>query len=230
MNLFKSILALSLIAFIPFGLMIWVRTHQTTGFAGIELIAYPLIFGGLGIAIVYVTKKYFLNEPLSDFNTTNGSLLTDIYWGIILTAIYFALFFIERRTLSHILQMNANQELLDLILEMRGDPFILFMFFGPVLWIGVALYEELIRVFMLTSMWKWSENQFWIIVVIVISASVMGLVHWHQGSYGIVTISIKGLVSGYYFLRKRRLLPLIIAHALYDGLQVAMFLLTYPEH
>ena len=229
MHKLKSIIALSTVVFIPFGLMIWIRNHQSTGFATTELIVYPLLFGGLSIAILLLIKKYFLKEKLSDFNLGQVTWYNDLTWGILLTIIYFTLFFLERLTLSNILQFNSNMELLGLMLDMRENPILLFIWFGPVLWIGIALYEELIRVFLLTSLWKWSETITWEISVIFISALIIGLTHWSQGSYGIVTIGIKSLVSGYFFYRKRRLMPLVYAHILYDGLQVAMLLLTYPE-
>jgi membrane protease YdiL (CAAX protease family) len=115
------------------------------------------------------------------------------------------------------------------MLDMREKPILLILWFGPVLWIGIALYEELIRVFILTSLWKWSNNIIWITKVIVFTSILIGLTHWSQGSYGIVTIAIKSLVTGIFFYKKRRLMPLVYAHVLYDGLQVAMLLLTYPE-
>lgn len=229
MNKLKSIIALSIVVFIPFGLMIWFRIHQSTGFASTELIVYPLLFGGLSIAMLLFIKKYFLKEQFSDFNSGKATWYKDLSWGIFLAIIYFVLFFLERFTLSNILQFNSNMELLGLMLDMRENPILLFIWFGPVLWIGIALYEELIRVFILTSLWKWSRTYTWAICVVFISALIIGLTHWSQGSYGIVTIGIKSLVSGYFFYRKRRLMPLIYAHILYDGLQVALLLLTYPE-
>ncbi len=229
MNKLKSIIALSIVVFIPFGLMIWIRMHQSTGFASTELIVYPLLFGGLNIAMLLLIKKYFLKEKFSDFNSGKATWYNDLSWGIFLAIIYFALFFLERFTLSNILQFNSNIELLGLMLDMRENPILLFIWFGPVLWIGIALYEELIRIFILTSLWKWSRTFTWAISVILISALIIGLTHWNQGSYGMVTIGIKSLVSGYFFYRKRRLMPLVYGHVLYDGLQVAMLLLTYPE-
>ncbi|MEN8187515.1 MAG: hypothetical protein ABFR05_10345, partial [Bacteroidota bacterium] len=157
MKTVKTIISLSIIVFIPFGLMIWYRNHQTTGFASNELILYPLLFGGGSILLLYLVKKYFLKEELSDFNSGRGSIAKDIFWGLILTAMYFILFYIERATLSNILTFRSNQELLGLMLDMRKDPLLLILWFGPVLWIGIALYEELIRVFMLTSLWKFSN-------------------------------------------------------------------------
>lgn len=229
MNKLKSFIALSIIVFIPFGLMLWVRNHQSTGFASIELIIYPLLFGGLSIAILFLIKKYFLKDKLSDFNSGQGKWYKDLAWGLLLTILYFILFYLERLTLSNILQFNSNMELLGLMLDMRENPILLFIWFGPVLWIGIALYEELIRIFILTSLWKWSKSIVWGISVILISALIIGLAHWSQGSYGMITIGIKSLVSGYFFYRKRRLMPLVYAHVLYDGLQVAMLLLTFPE-
>ena len=203
--------------------------HQVSGYAGTELIAYPLLFGGASLIIIALTKKYFLREKMSDFNSGKGTWINDILWGLGLTVIYFVLFFAERATLAELLQFRSNEELLGLMLDMREDPILLILFFGPVLWIGVALYEEVIRVFLLTQMWKWSSNLDWAIIVIIISSVIIGLAHWHQGPYGIVTIGIKSLVAGYFFYRKKRLMPLVYAHVLYDGLQMAALLLTYTE-
>ncbi len=229
MSKLKSIIALTIVVFIPFGLMIWIRLHQSTGFASKELILYPLLFGGASILITILLKKFFLKERLSDFNSDSGKWYTDLGWGILLTLIYFTLFFIFRFTLSNVLNFNSNTELLQLMLDMRENPILLFLWFGPVLWIGIAFFEELIRAFILTSLWKWSKKMLWISFVIVFAAILVGLAHWSQGSYGIVTIAIKSIVSGIFYYNKRRLMPLVYAHVLYDGLQVAMLLLTYPE-
>ena len=129
MNKLKSIIALSIIVFIPFGLMVWIRNHQSTGFASIELITYPLLFGGLSIALLVWIKKYFLKEKLSDFNSGAGKWTTDIAWGLLLTIIYFILFYLGRLTLSGILQFNPNMELLGLMLDMRESPILLFLWF-----------------------------------------------------------------------------------------------------
>jgi membrane protease YdiL (CAAX protease family) len=118
--------------------------------------------------------------------------------------------------------------MLNLMLDMRNNTLWVILWFGPVLWIGIALYEELIRVFLLTSLWKWSQNRYWVAGVIVFSGLLIGLAHWPQGSYGMVTIGIKSIVAGIFYFKIRRLFPLVLAHALYDGLQVGQLLLTYP--
>jgi membrane protease YdiL (CAAX protease family) len=229
MKSLKTLVALAIMVFIPFGMMILFRNHQSSGFATIELIAYPLLFGGGSIVVLYFLKKYFLKEPLSDFNSGKGNWKTDILWGFALVTVYFILFYIERLTLINYLSFNSNTELLGLMLDMRENPWLLALWFGPVLWIGIALYEELIRVFILTSLWKFSNQILWTIAVIIISSAIIGLAHWSQGSYGIVTIGIKSMVAGFFFYKYRRLLPLVIAHVLYDGIQVALLLITYPH-
>ena len=215
--------------FIPFGLVIWMRIHQTSGFASTELIAYPLLFGGGSIVVLYFLKKYFLKESLADFNSGKGNWKTDILLGLALVTVYFILFYVEWLTLRNWLTFNSNTELLDLMLDMRERPWLLVIWFGPVLWIGIALYEELIRVFILTSLWKFSNHILWTIAVIIIASSIIGLTHWSQGSYGMVTIGIKSMMSGFFFYKYRRLFPLVIAHVLYDGIQVALLLITYPH-
>jgi len=229
MKFYRTLLALTIIVFIPFGIMIWIRNHQSTGFASIELIQYPLLFGGLSIAVLYFLKKYFLKEELKDFNSGEGNWYTDILWGVALAVVYFVLFYLERATLTGWLNFVPNMEMLDLMLSMRENPLLLVLWFGPVLWIGIALYEELVRVFILTSLWKFSENHLWVFFVMLFASSLIGLAHWSQGSYGIVTIAIKSMVACFFFYKYRRLLPLVIAHVLYDGIQVALLLLTYPR-
>jgi membrane protease YdiL (CAAX protease family) len=228
MDKIKSIIILSIIVFIPFLLMIWFRNHQSTGFISIELILYPLSFGGISIIIIYLSKKYFLKENLNDFNSQKGNILKDIVWGFGLTALYFILFYVEKLTLTDWLIFTPNYELINLMIDMREKPILLVLWFGPVLWIGIALYEELIRVYILSSLWKFNKSKIWVFTVIILTSILIGFTHMSQGSYGIVTISLKSLIACFFFYRFRRLLPLIIAHALYDGLQVASLLISFP--
>jgi len=225
----KRLFALMIVAGVPASLMIWYRTHQSTGFASIELIVYPLVFGGLGIVVIWLLMRFYLRESLSSLNSGDGGFATDLLWGVALTAVYFALFFVARFTLSDLLAFTPNRELLGLMLDMRKEPWMVVLWFGPVLWIGVALYEELVRTFLLSELWSFSGNKLWIAAVILIAAAVVGLTHWSQGPYGIVTIAIKSIVIGAFYFYRRRLFPLVIAHVLYDGLQVGALLLTYPR-
>ncbi|MCF8381380.1 MAG: CPBP family intramembrane metalloprotease [Bacteroidales bacterium] len=112
---------------------------------------------------------------------------------------------------------------------MRENSLLLILWFIPVLWIEIALYEELKRVFLLTNLWKFSKSTPWIIIALILTSAIIALAHWSQGSYGIVTIALKSMVACIHFYKYKRLLPLVIAHALYDGIQVAMLLISYPH-
>ena len=225
----RRVVALLIVVGLPASLMIWYRAHQSTGFASIELIVYPLVFGSLGIAVIWLLKRFYLGESLYSLNSGEGSLVGDIFWGIALTMVYFVLFFAARYTLSDLLAFTPNRELLGLMLDMREKPWMVVLWFGPVLWIGISLYEELVRTFLLSDLWSFSENKLWISTVVLFAAVVVGTTHWSQGPYGIVTIATKSIVIGAFYFHRRRLLPLVIAHVLYDGLQVGTLLLTYPR-
>jgi len=229
MSKFKNLLTLFILVFIPSVSMIWYRYNQPTDFVSRELILYPLLFGGGSIIVMVLLKKYFLKESLKEFNSGRGHLVKDWMWALGLTLVYFVLFYLERMTLMGVLEFLSNEELLGLMLDMREKPVLILLWFFPVLWIGIALYEELIRVFMLTSLWKFSSNKIWTYMVILLTSLLIGFTHWSQGSYGIVTITIKSIVACLFFYKYRRLAPLVIAHALYDGIQVALLLITYPH-
>jgi membrane protease YdiL (CAAX protease family) len=225
----RHALAVLLLGLLPTVLAVWHRSRESSGFAGLELLTYPLIFGTLGIALLLAAQRQFIRRPLRELSPGAGRLALDMAWGLALTALYFLLFFLARATLMGALEFRPNQEMLGLMLDLREHTWMVLTWFGPVLWIGIALFEELLRVFLLTRLWSLSCRWVWIAISIGIVALMMGLAHWSQGPYGVVTISIKGILIGAWFYRYRRLLPLVIAHALYDGLQVGMLLLTYPR-
>ena len=88
----KNLFALVIIVFIPFALMLWYRTRESSVFASKELILYPLLFGGGSILILWALKKYLLKESFKEFNSGKGFIVKDWLWALALTAIYFLLF------------------------------------------------------------------------------------------------------------------------------------------
>jgi hypothetical protein len=128
----RRLIALFVVAGAPALLMIWYRMHQSTGFASIELIVYPLVFGSLGIAVIWLLKHFYLGESLSSLSSGEGGLVADVLWGIALTMVYFVLFFAARYILSDLLAFTPNRELLGLMLDMRENPWMVILWFGPV--------------------------------------------------------------------------------------------------
>ncbi len=228
----RNIISIS-IAILPINLiMIWYRLTQTESFTTSDMIIYPMIFGGVTIILILLLNKYVVLDTFrSTFNKGNGTWYWDILSGLILTAISFILFFIEKQTLMMWLPNNnpASKEVVNVLIDIANKPILLIIWFIPVLWIGIALFEELSRIFLLKCLWNISENKKWIIVAILLTSILIGTVHLYQGIAGVISILVKSIVFCLFYYKYRRLLPLIIAHALYDGLQFAYLIVQLRQ-
>jgi len=93
----RNILAVS-IAILPINvIMIWYRLTQTDNFTTIDMIVYPLIFGGLISILIFLLNKYLIKDTFAEtFNSGKGAWYKDILVGSGLTVIYFVMFFFER--------------------------------------------------------------------------------------------------------------------------------------
>ena len=228
----KNILAIS-IAILPINfIMIWYRLTQTENFSTTDMTVYPLLFGGGTILLILLLNKYLLKETFKEsFNSGKGTWYLDILVGIGLTVVYFGLFFLSRATLYQWIPNNnpPNTELIDTMIDLANSPLLMVIWFGPVLWIGIALFEELSRTFMLKCLWNVNDNKNWQIVAIILTSALIGTAHLYQGLAGIISIGFQSLIAGFYFYKYRRLLPLIIAHGLYDGLQFLFFVIQFRQ-
>ena len=228
----RNILAIC-IGILPINIiMIWYRLTQTENFTTTDMTVYPLLFGGGSIILILVLNKYLIKDTFKEtFNSGKGTWYWDILIGIGLTALYFAMFFIERATLYQWIPNRnpPNTELIDVMVDLANNPLLMVIWFGPVLWIGIALFEELSRVFLLKTMWNMNDNKDWHILAIFLASTLIGVLHLYQGTAGIISIGLKSLVISFYFYKYRRLLPLIISHALYDGFQFAFFIIQFQR-
>jgi membrane protease YdiL (CAAX protease family) len=223
----KNVLAIC-IGILPVNVfMIWYRLTQTDAFTTSDMLVYPLVIGGGNILLILALNKFLLLNKIKDFNSGKGKWYTDILIGLLLTTIYFLLLFIERSTLMGLLPQGQppSQEIVNLMTELARNPVLLVIWLGPVVWIGVALFEEIARTFFLNCMWRFSNERFWQIFSIFFVSLLTGLIHLYQGWFGIISIGIQGIVIGFYYHKYRRLLPLIISHALYDSIQIITFVL-----
>ena len=212
--------------------MIWYRLTQTENFSTIDMTVYPLLFGGGTILLILLLNKYLIKYTFKEtFNSGQGIWFRDILVGIGLTVIYFGLFFLSRATIYQWIPNNSppNTELIDTMIDLANSPLLMIIWFGPVLWIGVSLFEELSRTFLLKCLWNINDNINWQIFAIILASSLIGIVHLYQGPAGIISIGVQSLVAGFYFYKYRRLFPLIIAHGLYDGIQFAFFVIQFQN-
>jgi len=222
---FKPLLAVC-IGILPVNLiMIWYRLTYAESFTITDMLLYPLIIGGGNILLILALNRYLLKEKLGEFNPGKGSWYLDFTAAFVLTAVYFLLMFIERSLLSGILPQGKpqSQEVIELMTGLAQNPVLLAIWLGPVAWIGVALFEEISRVFFMNCLWKLGNHLVWSVVVIIIVAVFAGIVHFYQGPIGIISVGIQGLVAGLFYFKFRRIWPLIISHALFDSIQILMF-------
>jgi membrane protease YdiL (CAAX protease family) len=210
--------------------MIWYRLTQTENFTTFDMTVYPLLFGGGTSLLILTLNKYLIQDSFAEtFNSGDGRWYSDILIGIGLTLIYFVMFFVERATLYLWIPNNnpPNNELINAMIDLANNPVLMIIWFGPVLWVGIALFEELSRTFLLKCLWNLKENTNWHLLAIFLASSLIGVVHLYQGTAGIISIGLKSVVVSFYFYKYRRLLPLIISHAFYDGLQLAFFVAQF---
>ncbi len=224
----RNILAIC-IAILPInGYMIWYRLTQTEAFTTADMLGYPLVIGGLSIVLILALNKYLVQSTFSEtFNSGQKGPMWDLLTGIGITIVYFVMFFLERATIYQWFpnRNQNNEELFNVVVDLANDPLMLIIWFGPVLWIGIALFEEISRVFLLKCLWNISDNKQWEIIVIILTSALIGFVHIYQGTAGAITIGLKSLVACYFFYKYRRLKPLILSHVLYDGLQLAVLVI-----
>lgn len=95
------------------------------------------------------------------------------------------------------------------------------VWFGPVVWLRAALYEEFSRVFLLSRLWQIWPNLTGRIAVVLVSATLFGLGHTYQGATGALGTAVIGMILGVHYMARGRVLPLIIAHGIYDTLVLA---------
>ena len=228
----RNILAISL-AILPINfIMIWYRLTQTENFSTTDMTVYPLLFGGSTIILILFLNKYLIKDTFKEtFNSGQGTWYWDIVIGIGLTIIYFTMFFIERATLYQWIPNNnpPNTELINAMIDLANNPMLMIIWFGPVLWIGIALFEELSRTFFLKCLWNIKNNKNWHFSAILLASILIGASHLYQGTAGIISIGLKSVIASLYFYKYRRLLPLIISHGLYDGMQFAFFVVQFHQ-
>ena len=102
------------------------------------------------------------------------------------------------------------------------DPWLLALWLGPTVWIGVALFEELARAFLLRRLWQAWAGRAGRVAAILIVSTLTGVAHAYQGPAAAVLIGLQGLLLGSFYLRTGRIRALIVSHALYDSVQIVI--------
>jgi len=188
-----------------------------------ELLAYPLLFGGGLILWLLTLNRFVSGDSLGNLGFGAPRLWLDAVYGVLL-AFGFLL-------LAPLLQQLVNplfpprplaKEVVGLINGLSRDPWLLALWLGPVVWIGVALFEELWRAFLLRRLWRvWGTGAGpWL--AILFSAVVFAFAHVYQGPGPMIVIGVQALLCGFFYLATGRVRALILSHALFDSVQIVM--------
>jgi uncharacterized protein len=90
------------------------------------------------------------------------------------------------------------------------------------MWITAGFLEEFLwRGYLMERLLDLIGSNSWsaVLTVILVSSTIFGLAHGYQGLLGVLKTGAVGLVFGFsYFIFKRNLWPLVLAHALIDTL------------
>ena len=195
-----------------------------------ELFLYPLLLGSGGVVLILLIFRFVCGERLANLQLKPGKWYSDIAAGVLLGVLSLGI-----KVLQGVLQSRwmpstsgpASEEVITLFSGIAHNPLLIAIWLGPVVWIGVAAFEELTRVFMLNRLWKVWPQPVTVWLVLVLSAVLFSLVHIYQDPLSMLFIFIQGLLYGWYYRQFGRLWPLIIAHAIYDSLQVIQVVMVF---
>jgi len=181
---------------------------------------YLAVICPLALAIVLLLLRFLCSEKPRDLNLKPGKLSTDLFAALILSVVIIVVNVISRRFLSELLPESAiNTSVRDLFVELAGNPGLLVLFVGLLIFLGAAS-EEVVRVFLLSRLWKVWPSTMGKVGAVLISACLFGLIHLYQGPVHVVWTVIFGLIMALYYLRYGRAVPLILAHYVTNALQV----------
>ncbi|MHC4993026.1 MAG: CPBP family intramembrane glutamic endopeptidase [Planctomycetota bacterium] len=206
---------------------IWMYLVRDSAVTLNEMLLGPLIGGGS--LILWILFLHFLvcSDGPAGLGFRVGrswrDLGLDVGLGVGLSVGLLAFHFGFGATVARLLPARPPvEEMIELLTGLVQNPWLLAIWLGPVVWIGVALFEELMRVFVLRRLWRvWSEPLGKWVVICGVSA-LIGLAHGYQGSAAILSIGIMSVFKGWFFMKTGRIGALIVAHALYDSVQIVM--------
>jgi len=185
-------------------------------------IIYLAVISPLAIVIALMLLRFVCKEHYRDLNLKPGKLSSDLLATLILALVILVTNLVSQFLLSELLPASdSNNSVRDLFIQMTSKPELYIIFAGPLIFLGAAS-EELIRVFLLSRLWKVWSSVSGKLIMVVISACLFGLIHIYQGPIHVVWAAIFGLIMALYYLRFGRVVPLILAHYVTNALQVVI--------
>jgi membrane protease YdiL (CAAX protease family) len=185
-------------------------------------IFYLAVISPLAIIVAFLLLRLLCRENYRDLNLRPGKLPSDLLAALILSLVILVTNLVSNYVLSELLPNSASStSIRDLFVEVASNPGLLVLFVGPLILLGAAS-EELIRVFLLSRLWKAWPSTMGKLVAVIISACLFGLIHVYRGPVHVAWTAIFGLIMALYYLRFGRVVPLILAHYVTNAIQVVV--------
>lgn len=188
-----------------------------------ELFLAPLLAGSALIFWMLFLHLIVCGDDIDVFGLRKRHLGLDVLLGIGLGTALLAFHFTFDPAVSRLFPPRPPvPQVLTLIGSVSRSPWMLALWLGPVVWIGVALFEELARVFLLrrVSLVVPGVTGRWTAIFVV--SALVGLVHAYQGTAAVASIAVQSVLLGWVYFRTRSVRPLVVAHGLYDSVQIVM--------
>jgi membrane protease YdiL (CAAX protease family) len=184
---------------------------------------YLAVVAPLALVVALLLLRFLCGENPRDLNLRPGKLSSDLIAVLVLSLVIIVINVISTGLLSELLpESPSNTSVRNLFVELAGNPQLLVLFVGLLIFLGAAS-EEVIRVFLLSRLWKVWPSTTGKLSAVVISACLFGFIHIYQGPVSVAWTVIFGLIMALYYLRFGRVVPLILAHYLTNALQVLVF-------
>ncbi|KOY53112.1 CPBP family intramembrane glutamic endopeptidase [Polaribacter dokdonensis] len=140
----------------------------------------------------------------------------------IVTLVFSIMGFIVKPTLESFGLTNPA-DVADRFAFFMGKPLVFIVYLITVVWFGAALGEELLfRGYLLNRLIDFTgNNKLGIIIALIIHTIIFGMLHIYQGLAGVIATGCIALIFGsVYFIIKRKLFPIIIAHGIINSLSL----------
>lgn len=211
-------------AIIPMAaLTIWMYLLRDSAPGLSEFFLGPLLFGGGMIFWLLFLHIVVCRDSLQSLGFKIDGFWMDVAIGGGLGAAFLLLKILMQPMLNSVFDSRPpSTEIIQLIHSVSSDPWLLALWLGPVVWIGIAGFEELWRVFVLRRFWSVFSGTGGKWVVLLLISALIGAAHGYQGPAAIISIGFKSVLMGWFFMATGRTRALIVSHAVYDSVQIIM--------
>jgi membrane protease YdiL (CAAX protease family) len=224
-------LLVALAALIPIAAMVlWIYVLRESSLTIAGLLLWPLLAGGAFILWLLFLHVLVCGDSLESLGLRKDRAWLDLLLGAAGSLVLLAMKLAFQATLASFFPPTpAARELVELLSGLSRNPWLLALWLGPVVWIGIAGFEELWRAFTLRRLWlAWGRGVGRWVSLFVVSA-LFGLAHFYQGPAAVVEIGLISVPMGWVFMVTGRLRALVVAHALYDSIQIAFALILIRQ-